>query len=814
MGTDVDEKTQDQQTLREDSPIQAPQNRSSFYKSSGNSKIKSKIKRKLVAAVGPAAGLLILVLIIFMLMSLLKIPNYASNIAAYRLASSARDYASTSAEIDAEKIALSELDSSTWKTAIYDKYSNMRSATWGKFDKYRPSAMYKNLSASGDIAINDVEEKIPVFGGSVTRTRITSVDVYGKTFELPKTNRLLHPFQAYSERVNFAANIRGAVDGGLKSSNSLVRSSVAAKIREGAGIKLSWWEKAGAKFKGLNADEANIQEIRDSVSRISETPTPSPTATGTETGDVAAAEKKCLETTSCLDEIAKTNELPASVASALEKDAGTSFLKSAIGFADPMYAIAVPFCLIYAGSIVNQGSAIDSQSTSALKSFYAVQSAADQQKSGKTTAEAVGAFNNKLGSGDSIPDQYSRGQTPNTTTEKSPQASLTGEYTLFGAFFGGNNAVVNTVSKSVNTVCSVFTNTAVAIGLGVFITAASLVGDAFSGGAVSAGEEGTVVALKLAISTAVKDLFANFTESFASKAAFKLAMKEGLQGAGTFVAKFGRQFVAIEGLTIVAKLFILSQVGQLNDGGTTSGPGFRNIADMGGDINNNAVEQKMMYGAPLTDKSIAAHDKLALQYLDSQESKKPVFEKYFALSDSRSSVSIFANQLRYTAVIQPGQFITHYFRSFSSCISSIISIITPKTFAASDTSVKQHYGIVQWGWSDEENNLINSDPSYNILENAQIIDNNSSKIDEISAKYKHCFTDSMGTLLSRGFILRDTSGDIVGGNDDGSNGACSPASLGPNNPQYGDLVFRWRLDQKRQSVLDQNTSIQNLSPIQ
>ena len=128
--------------------------------------------------------------------------------------------------------------------------------------------------------------------------------------------------------------------------------------------------------------------------------------------------------------------------------------------------------------------------------------------------------------------------------------------------------------------------------------------------------------------------------------------------------------------------------------------------------------------------------------------------------------------------------------------------------------VKQHYGIVQWGWSDEENNLINSDPSYNILENAQILSDNSSIIDEISSKYKHCFTDSMGTLLSGGYILRDSSGDIVGGNDKDSLGACSPDALGPNNSRYGNFVFRWRLDQKRQSVLDQNTSIQNLSPVQ
>ena len=809
MATDMGEETGISADSVDTEVSSAPQQTQSFYRSSGSTKKKSQ-KKLLKKIIAPALGGLLLILVILMLMSLLKIPNYAANIAAYRMASSALDYASTSAEIDAEKVSLSGIvKDSDWYQNVYEKYSGMRTATWGKFDKYRPSLLYRNLSPNGDVVFNETE--FPVFGA--TRSRITSLELYGKNIDIPKTNRLLHPFQAYTERVNFAANIRGAVDAGLDSPSSLVRSSVASKIREGAGIKLSWWEKAGAKFKGLNADEADIQEIRDSVSRISETPTPSPTATGTETGDVASAEEECLKTTSCLDEIAKTNELPASVASALEKDAGTSFVKSAIGFADPIYSIAVPFCLIYAGSIVNQGPAIDSQSTSALRSFYAVQSAADQQKSGKTTAEAAGAFNDKLGSGDSIPDQYSRGQTPNTTTEKSPQASLTGEYTLFSALFGGNNAVVNTVSKGVNKTCSVFTNTAVAIGLGVGIQIASLVGDAFSGGEVSASEEGTVAALKLAISTAVKDVFASFTEKFASKAAFQLAMKEGLQGAGTFVAKFGRQFVEIEGLTIVAKLFILSQVGQLNDGGTTSGPGFRNIADMGGDINNNGLEQKMMYGAPLSDKNVATHDQVALEYLNKQEAQKPIAEKYFALSDNRSAISIFTNQLRYTAIVEPGHFITHALQSFGTCLSNIISTISPKTFAASDTSVKQHYGIVQWGWSSDEQKVIDSDSTYNILENAQILSDNQVEVDQIQSKYGHCFTDTMGTLLSGGFILRNSSGDVVGGNDKGSEGACSPDALGPNNPQYGSMVLRWRLDQKRQAALDQNISIQGLSPV-
>jgi len=811
MATDVSEETSASADSVNTEVSSAPQQTQSFYLSSKPIKSKSKTREKILKRlIGPAAGGLLLVLVILMLMSLLKIPNYAANIAVYRMASSALEYAKTSAEIDAEKVSLSGIvKDSDWYKNVYEKYSTMRSETWGKFDNYRPSLLYKNLNASGDIVFN--ETKVPVFGA--TRSKITSLEVYGKNIEIPKTNRLLNPIKAYKERINFAADIRGAVDEGLKAPSSIVRSSVASKIREGGGIRLSWWEKAGEKYKGRTGKEANILQLEESVSKISEAPPSSTVETSVTTSSVTAAEAACMKDPTCLEEILNSNELPTIVEDALTKDAGSGFMKTAIGYLDPIYSIAVPFCLIWAGSTVNMGPTIDSQSTSALRSFYAVQSASDQQKAGKTTGEAVGAFNNKLGSGDSVVDQYSRGEKPSTTEEKSPQSSLSGEYTLLGSLFGNNNRAASAVSEKMSTLCSVFTNTWVAIGLGVVITAISFAADLPTGGAVTEGEVAGIAAAKASISLLMKNVFANFAESFASKEAFSLALKEGLLGSGRFIAKFGRQFIAIEGLTIAAKLFILSRVGQLNDGGTTSGPGFRNIADMGGDINNNSTEQKMMYGAPLTDKNVAAHDQLALNYLNKQEARKPIAEKYFALSDSRSAVSIFANQLRYTAVIKPGHFLTHSLRSFSTCLGNIISIISPKTFAASDTSVGQHYGIVQWGWSADEQKIIDSDSTFNILDNAQFLSDHQTEVDQIKAKYGHCFTDSMGTLLSGGYILRDNNGDVVGGNDKGSEGACSPDALGPNNPLFGTMVLRWRLDQKRQAILDQNISIQGLSPI-
>jgi len=227
----------------------------------------------------------------------------------------------------------------------------------------------------------------------------------------------------------------------------------------------------------------------------------------------------------------------------------------------------------------------------------------------------------------------------------------------------------------------------------------------------------------------------------------------------------------------------------------------------------------MNYGAPLNDKQVAISDLETTKAINAQEAQKPIAEKYFALSDSHYALAVFSNQLRYAAVIQSGQFITHIFRSLGDCLTQFITILSPQTFAASDTTVSTHYGIVQWGWTDAEQNLIDSNPTYSLLENAQYLSDHQDNVDKISSLYGHCFTDSMGTLLSQGDIIRDNSGNVAdSGNHISSapsgEGDCSPNSLGPNNPQFGDLVFRWRLDERRQAVLDQNLSIQNLSPVQ
>ncbi len=82
----------------------------------------------------------------------------------------------------------------------------------------------------------------------------------------------------------------------------------------------------------------------------------------------------------------------------------------------------------------------------------------------------------------------------------------------------------------------------------------------------------------------------------------------------------------------------------------------------------------------------------------------------------------------------------------------------------------------------------------------------SRKEHKINTKYGKCFTESIGDMLSNGDVKRDQNGNVRA-----DNSLCSPKSLGPHNPKYGDLVFRWRLAHNYNNTLDQLGQMQEVT---
>jgi hypothetical protein len=190
-------------------------------------------------------------------------------------------------------------------------------------------------------------------------------------------------------------------------------------------------------------------------------------------------------------------------------------------------------------------------------------------------------------------------------------------------------------------------------------------------------------------------------------------------------------------------------------------------------------------------------------------------------------------------------------------IGWLSTLFMGKTFAAAATDCNDNatdYGNVQFGWSQDEENLLQSNVTYRPLENQQILDQSGEEA-AIASKYAVCFgykynpdgdgsfdpTDpngdmvlndgpgddgSIGTVLSQGMIIRDVNGNVIDAGDPTQGtgyGTCSPTNLGYKSgdplsvdsdsasPQYRDMIFRFRLAMSYDTTIDQLTSYESVS---
>lgn len=204
----------------------------------------------------------------------------------------------------------------------------------------------------------------------------------------------------------------------------------------------------------------------------------------------------------------------------------------------------------------------------------------------------------------------------------------------------------------------------------------------------------------------------------------------------------------------------------------------------------------MMYASPMTNDATQTVDKDATQLIAAKDALSPGLGRYFGttspLTKLRNRTAINVAKIKQSGLVTA-------FSSFN--ISSIALTLFPQSPAHAD-SANSNWGIVQWGWTTEEQRLIDSNQTYSVLQNDEYLSDTINAT--IESEYGKCFTSSMGTLLKDGDIKRTDTGDVVK-----TGTTCSPESLGPNNPKYGDKVFRWRLSKKRQAVLDHNLEMQN-----
>jgi len=658
--------------------------------------------------------------------------------------------------------------------------------------------------------------------------------------------KVLHPVATFTAGPKAAAEIIGAVntladDEGV---GFMARSEVMNAARVAAGISLKAW--TAGKLLALKKDspkQADGEEETEAFDDIEG-------GAGAEAGEVAAINstdatanaqvQSDANTPSTAQTLAQDGGADAAADTAVTQmaaDLSPSLFKTIFG--GPLQAL-IPLCIVYDGSIENPNtpSVIDQQDTEAEKTFYYVESAADQQKYGDTNAEAVGALDRKLGDiTQSNPEIRASGGTANSSTTISPQQSPGGETTILSAF--GIN--IPAVQEFLN-LCPDLTSQW-ALGLSALAALGTLLL-----GPTAPTVEGVPDSVIGLVWGRIVQLFTGDELSEAAIASGnKFAEVFGLNKTGFAIAG------VTVGLTEVARLITFVKA-NIIDNGLSEGPDFDNQADAGGDVVANQYNQEEFYGVPLDKTQVAESNLADNQYIADQNKNQSAYQRYLAFSNPNSLMTRFGLDL-YSLANGPiiSSLMTDISKVFNpvEILGNIIGSITGRSAIAASAADTSDYGVVQWGWTTQEQNLIENNPTYQPAENEQILNNpvNTANVANIVSTFSQCYTQSnggpqpMGELLSGSNILitRDSNGNVTGG-------MCSEEYLGPysqpyNGVNYGtdqyaedcsdgtynasqcpsdtvsggaanysntnDLVFRWRLEQAYNNGIDLLNGIAN-----
>ncbi|MDB5170374.1 MAG: hypothetical protein JWO35_68 [Candidatus Saccharibacteria bacterium] len=745
---------------------------------------------------GGGAGIVALVLLLVLLAGSLKIPNLAEHITTYAFTRVLRQSGETTRRLTYQKLAIDALDKNTGYVKAKTAYQNTRNNTWGKLDKYRPEKVITNLGTNNNFKLNYDN---PTITG---KRQLKSVTLASQDYNIkkqPYTTRYIPGISQrieFKNRTQFAKAFAPALNDSLKADNigPIIRGKVAAQIRKELGIGLVAWNVG--KYKGKSEAKARLVLEREARSKIAANGTQPALSKSTQQAidDADKAAKETIQNDEDLKRMIANGGSDPKVQEAIEKSVTPNNASKALSIVNPVFGPSLAVCIVYDGSLTNSGPTINNATASQQKSYYFLSSAADQQKYGDTTGEAVGATNDKLGDiTTSNPEVRASGGKVDTSSSLSSQASAGGELSIVNILPGGS-----TVEGAFKAACPTLTDPYFAGAAAIVLAGLSL--NPATGAARAAGTQ------------AVEGV----TKSLTSRFVARLTTKEGLSTTAEnarFIAKDTiKSGAKVGAATIAAKLIVMSKAAQLNTG-LEQGQDFANMADSGGNIAANEIEQRQFYGRPLKADEIVQNKDADLAFLSEQTSKQPFTERYFAVSNPNSLINRFAittasavNNSFFSSFLSLG---SKLFTPLSSMNNMLGSLVKPQAVSAiTYNNATDDYGNVQWGYSDDEMRLLSlngDNGDYSPLENQVVLDK-SGKEDEINEKYKSCFDGSkkIGDMLAEGMIVRDEKGNLLNDDDITDDKAiCSPNDLGLENDTYGNnMVFRWRVAHNYSNGLD------------
>jgi hypothetical protein len=834
----------------------------------------AKHKNKVFIGGGGLFAVIGIIMLLFFIGSQ-KLPGFAALIASQSMARANRIFQRDTTELTSEEAAL-EAESPA-DQAILENTTYSNSATGGllaKLKSYSPNDVMDNLKSSGVIKFNygPAEEGVGKFLGA---QKLKSVTVGGEDYLVsdiaPSTwGFARHPITTFGNRATAVSDLMDSIgsldtDGGL-----LIRFGLGRQIiSELGGNPLAGIFSSRFADKSASDSSAILdQQAEDAISPTSDPviiPETDGIANATRDADQQlTTDGGTLEGVKAIDANGGNDPKVNSIIDDESKSL-TSGLLSKISIS---YAIAVPACIIYDSSLQspNASKSINKQTDEVKRSYLLVQSAASQQKSGALSGNAIQAFNNKLGNlSSSNPEIVANGGSPDTLSSiVSPQAGPGGQYSIVDTLMP--SVVAQFIDPIATTVCPVLTNSTVAIGI-LAAQVVSYIAGVITGGISDAAEAAAQISAKAAADAAVNSVDDEVATAVVSKETEVISentvasevsnnlttsvlgnflkmqsrkVYEFVDGAGgiTGVVKQGAVTVvkksvsvgavvgATYGLAMLAHEVVAQDMGTTYDG-YSQGNDFANQSAAGGQAFGSEMVQKQYFGVPLEPTALAYNQNLDNTNIAKVNSTGSMYQRYLATANPYSLVSKLSLNVYAT--------ITNF--SLNTFVSKLASLFNPirvaesltsvfnKKAAAASTQDNGSYGLVEWGYTPQEDALTNpatGDPSYQPLENAKILNSpaNAAKISYISSVYNACYTSDMGTLLTQKPSLGPDTSDVYinrdkNGNVDG--GLCTEKYLGPNSsdPQaadgkYGnDLIFRWRLSQSYTQSLDVLSGVQH-----
>ena len=833
-------------------------------KASNDLLTKGSKKWLLAGGAGAIGGLAVIVMLVMLFLSSLGLPNFSTSITEYAFIRMGRQSSAVSKAVLNEAVGqqLSRRFSSVYtplkeryssvKTITTDRYTSVRSNTWGRFDNIRADKILQNLGSNGGLQFN--------YGlSSSGAVALEGISINGAAVEVPQKVALdwkqrLTPFVSdlveFDRQATLTAELMPKIEKAMGTGtgsllNRYARYKATKAILSEAGITRVGYTYALEKLKDTKLGSAaqsklstKALEIKDRAERImTARGQPAGSSVGALTdaiNETAAAERAALADNAAIEASAKSGAAPeiitktASAAAEAASGANLASLSGALGAANTAYAIALPICLIYEGSMAspNAGVAIDNASKAAMQAYADVSSKADNMKRGVQAGQDPLAFASLSGATASALGNVSTyyGSNYNSPDVLGVEADATGSYGNYGGYtaidlllsgIGLDRSIISTyINRNLQANCPVITDNRVAIGSAVVAVLGKVVIGILSGGTSVAGEEG----VKLAVETGIKNMIISYVrKSVISKVVSRQSSKwatskftekemteqtlmkilwgnkltlaaQGTKDATSFAAKAVAVVGAIDGATYLAKQAVANRAGQVYSafGQNTE---LQTQAAIGAVAEANTISNAIG-GRALTRTELQQTRAKDIAASNDIERSKSLYARYIDPRDYRSLTNHFVASI--SSVLRDG--IVGRFLELTGTIfnplkqlSTIGSLGFQNQALALDTGSDTYYHMVQFGFSEDEMNLLTSDRRYSMKENERVLAENQEKYDQLTELYAPC-QGSIGTQLSQSLLARDDKGDII----DDPNVLCSPSNLSYKNPRFGDLVFRKR----------------------